>query len=64
MNTKHSPLIRLQAARRAYDSALSNCAHWDYESDEHGADHPCCHELESARVELDRAKKAVIKTVI
>jgi hypothetical protein len=60
MNTKHSPLIRLQAARRAYEAAQGACAHWDM-SGTAGADeaHGCCHDLYDAQRELSAARKAV-----
>lgn len=60
MNPSINPSIRLQAAKRAYDTALSNCAHWDYESNEHSiGSHECCHTLEAAHRELALAKVAV-----
>lgn len=54
--TTHSPLIRLQAARRNYEAAQGACVHWDMESD--GCDHECCRELDDAGRELSAARKA------
>lgn len=61
VTTQHTPLIRLQAARRAYEAAQSACVHWDYEHD--GADHGCCVELDQAQRELLAAKRAVAAEV-
>jgi hypothetical protein len=58
-NTKHTPAIRLSAARRAYESALEACPHWDYETGH--AEHGCCHELEEMRRELALARAAIAK---
>jgi hypothetical protein len=56
---KHSPLIRLHAAKRAYDTALSNCAHWDYEHDEEPRSNcDCCTALRCANTELANARMA------
>lgn len=55
--TVHTPLIRLQAARRHFVAAQEACPHWDFESG--GEGHGCCLELDSARRELGAARKAV-----
>lgn len=57
MTTKHSPLIRLHAARAAYNAAMSACPHWDMESDS-DACHGCCDDLYTAQRELMAARKA------
>jgi len=57
--TIHSPLIRLQAARRNYEAAQGACVHWDMESD--GCDHGCCREMDDAGKELSLARKAYVK---
>ena len=55
--TKHTPLIRLQAAQSAYKVAVEACPHWDFEG---GPDsHECCYVLDEAARELRLAKKAV-----
>lgn len=55
MATKHSPAIRLQAARASLDLAYENCPHWDYES---GPGHyACCCMVEEAKAELKKARK-------
>lgn len=53
----HTPVIRLIAARRAYEAAQAACVHWDFESD--GSDHECCREMEDAARGLSLARKAV-----
>lgn len=56
---KHSPAIRLAAARRALDLAYAACPHWDYESGTHeGIAHECCYVVDDARRELRTACKA------
>lgn len=55
--TTHSPLIRLQEARRRFESAQGQCPHWDYVHD--GEDHECCRELDDAQRELSAARRAV-----
>jgi len=57
--TKHSPLIRLQTARRNYDAAQGACVHWDMDGST--GDHRCCYELDDAQRELSEAKKAYAK---
>jgi hypothetical protein len=57
---KHSPLIRLQRARRDCDLAAELCPHWDYESDGYG--HDCCRDLANAEYELQQARKAVARS--
>lgn len=57
--TAHSPLIRLQNARRNYEAAQGACVHWDCESG--GGDHACCYELDDAGRELSAARKAYTK---
>lgn len=59
MKTKHSPIIRLQAARTAYSLAQETCPHWDMESD--GSGNECCYRLDEARIEVKLAKKACEK---
>lgn len=54
---KHSPLIRLDNAKRAYHAAQRECAHWDYESDGDGQ-HDCCVALAEAKDELRKARAA------
>ena len=54
--TTHSPLIRLQNARRNYEAAQGACVHWDMESN--CGDHECCRELDDAGRELSAARKA------
>lgn len=56
--TTHSPLIRLQAARRNYEAAQGACVHWDGES---SGDYECCRELDDAGRELSAARKAYNK---
>jgi hypothetical protein len=58
MPMKHSPSIRLAAAKRAYESAQQDCAHWDYESDGAGH-HDCCEAMADAATELRKARKEV-----
>lgn len=48
---KHSPIIRLQATRRALDAARLDCPHWDYESERGDTVHDCC-------IAVDEAKNA------
>lgn len=60
--TTHSPLIRLQNARRNYDAALGACVHWDMEGN--SGDHGCCHELYDAQRALSAAKKAYNKSEV
>ena len=57
---KHTPTIRLSAAKRAYVQAQEACPHWDYESDGDGA-HDCCEALRAAQDELRLARKVVSK---
>ena len=57
MTTKHSPLIRLQAARRDLDAARELCMHWDFE-DDGAAGCECCYRVDDAKRELRAAKKA------
>lgn len=57
MTTKHSPLIRLQAAINAVILAEQDCAHWDYE-DDGDAGLACCDRLHSAKRELRLAREA------
>jgi hypothetical protein len=59
MTTKHTPIIRLQAARYAYSLAQEACAHWDMESE--GGNHECCYRMDDAKRELRLAKRAVEK---
>ncbi len=55
--SRHSPLIRLQAAQRHYEAAQAACPHWDYgDGGEDGFG--CCHELDDAQRELSAARKA------
>lgn len=59
---EHSPLIRLQAARRAKDAAEAACPHWDlngFDFGEHGDPSECCYKLDEARRELKRAAAAI-----
>lgn len=58
MTTKHSTLIRLSAARRAYDAAAEACPHWDYENNSDGCCFDCCLALDRAKVELKHARHA------
>lgn len=58
--TIHSPLIRLQNARRNYEAAQGACVHWDMESN--CGDHECCRELDDAGRELSAARKAYRQT--
>jgi phage-related protein len=53
----HTPLIRLQAAKRSLELAQQNCPHWDYESD--GCGYDCCREMDEADRELFLAKQAM-----
>lgn len=55
MTTKHSPLIKLHAARRARDAHSEVCTSWDYESD--GG----CDECEENRRNVQRALAAYDK---
>lgn len=57
--SKHTPLIRLDAARRAYNAAQEACPHWDYESD--GSGHDCCVALEKTQRELSAARRVRAK---
>jgi hypothetical protein len=57
--SKHMPLIRLQAARRAYQVAQEACPHWDYESG--SAAWACCYDVRDAWQELKRARKEATK---
>lgn len=54
--SKHSPLIRLLAAKSTYRAASEACPHWDYEG---GPDNPqqCCWAVLEAQRELKNAKK-------
>lgn len=61
MTTKHSPTIRLAAARLALSIARQDCPHWDMESDGDGHDE-CCHRLDEAKLELRRAVNMVERT--
>lgn len=58
----HSPLIRLQNARRNYEAAQGACVHWDME--ENTGDHGCCRELDEAQRELSAARKAYAKAEV
>lgn len=51
--TKHTPLIRLQAARSAYRLATEACPHWDYEGASGRAE--CCWRVVDAGAELRAA---------
>lgn len=55
--TKHTPLIRLQAARGEYRLAQEACPHWGYLD---GSDdpHECCYRVMDAARELRAAKRA------
>lgn len=53
--TVHTPLIRLQAARRAYDMACEACPH----SGDHHGEFMCCRELTDAQREFTAARLAV-----
>lgn len=55
--TKHTPLIRLQAAQRDLALAREACPHWDMESE--GLDWACCYRIDEARRELRLARKQV-----
>lgn len=55
---KHSPLIRLQAARIAYDLAQEQCPHWDYDANPAPCLDTCCWALMDASQELRQAKRA------
>lgn len=57
MSTSHTPLIRLQAAKRNYEFAAEACPHWDYETE--GAEHDCCIALIDAHLELKLARRAM-----
>jgi hypothetical protein len=54
---KHSPLIRLQNARRTSGAAQENCPHWDYENPD-GGEHECCRRLRECADEVRRAREA------
>lgn len=61
---KHTPLMRLQAARRAKHAAEECCPHWDYESSGEHCEgmQPCCDALRLAAREVRLAKQAMEKT--
>ena len=54
--TTHTPAIALASARRAYDAALQECPHWDYDTSEHVAE--CCARLARALDTLRAARRA------
>lgn len=56
-SAKHTPLIRLSAAKRQLGIAQEACSHWDYESD--GCGYECCNELAAAERELRAARAAM-----
>jgi hypothetical protein len=58
---RHSPQIRLIAAKRDRDLAEQACPHWDFE---HGpdADQPCCDRLYNARNEVKLARRLVARS--
>lgn len=49
--TKHTPQIRLQAARRSLELARQECPHWDYLG-EIEFPHDCCWDVLEAGQEL------------
>ena len=55
---KHASFIRLDAARRAYDFAQSQCPHWSFEGFDANETHECCCDLDDAQRELSLARKA------
>lgn len=59
--SNHTPLIRLQAARSAFQAATECCNHWDYEGSEDGLDYDCCRSMRAAQLEVKRARAAYAK---
>lgn len=55
---KHSPSVRLSAAKRRLDLAYQECPHWDFESDGDSG-HDCCFEVTDARKEVAEARAAI-----
>lgn len=56
--TKHSPEIKLAAAKRELDAAFDACPHWDFEDDE-PCHAECCYRLDDARRAVRKARKSV-----
>lgn len=52
--TKHTPQIRLQAARRSLELAREECSHWEYMG-EIEFPHDCCWDVLDAKQELRMA---------
>ena len=59
--TKHTPLMRLQTAKRCLDAAREACPHWDYEQDS-SCDGPCCVDVRLAARGVRLARKEMEKT--
>ena len=58
LTTKHSPFIRRDAARRAYNAAEAACPHWSFEGFDANEEHECCREMFDAQRELSLARRA------
>lgn len=58
--TRHSPQIRLTAARVALRIAREECAHWDFESEPEPG-RKCCNALLDALHEVRLARAALHK---
>ena len=61
---RHTPEIRLQAARNTLDRAYEACAHWDFESglqEPSGGFSECCYRVDDAQRELANARKLITR---
>ena len=60
MSTRHTPLIRYQAAAQRVRLAREACTHWDYD---HGPDAglDCCYEYRDALKERKAARAAIAR---
>ena len=57
--TKHSPQIKMLAAKRELDAAFDACPHWDLEDGCEGHAE-CCYRLDDAKRALRAAKAACV----